>query len=134
MPADTDLVTYLDSATALTAGTDLFAGPMPELPDNCVALTHYNSQRSDDYTMGASLSAPGLEMEDVQLMVRNTSRATARTNADAYHALLANLHSATLSGRTYYRIDEEGTPYSIGQDQNGRWRFVANYTVKKGRG
>ena len=134
MPADADLVTYLDGATALTAGTDLFVGPMPELPDNCVAITHYNSQRSDDYAMGASLSAPGLEVEDVQLMVRNTARATARTNADAYHALLANMHGATLSARAYYRIDEEGTPYCIGQDQNGRWRFVANYTVRKARG
>jgi len=67
-------------------------------------------------------------------MVRNTARATARTNADAYHALFANLHSTTLSGRAYYRIEEEGTPFCIGQDQNGRWRFVANYTCKKARG
>ena len=134
MAADSDLVTYLDSGTALTAGTDLFVGPMPESPDNCVAVTHYNSQRSDDYTMGASLSAPGYEVEDVQVMVRHTSRATARTNADAYHALLANLHGQTLSGRAYYRIDEDGTPYCIGQDQNARWRFVANYTCRKARG
>lgn len=134
MPADSDLVAYLDSATSLTSGTDLFEGPMPELPDNCVVVTHYNSQRPDDYVMGASLSAPGYEIEDVQLMVRNTSRATARANADTYHALLANLHSMTLSTRYYYRIDEEGTPFSIGQDKNGRWRFVANYSVKKARG
>lgn len=134
MPADSDLVAYLDGATALTSGTDLFVGPMPEQPDNCVAITHYNSQQPDDYAMGASLSAPGYEIEDVQLMVRHTARATARTNANAYHALLANLHSTTLSARYYYRIDEDGTPFCIGQDQNGRWRFVSNYTVKKARG
>jgi hypothetical protein len=134
MPADSDLVTYLDSATTLTSGTDLFVGPMPEMPDNCVAVTHYNSQRSDDYAMGASLSAPGYEIEDVQLMVRNTSRSMARADADAYHALIANMHSATLSGRAYFRVDEEGTPFCIGQDQNGRWRFVANYEIKKARG
>lgn len=134
MPADSDLVAYLDSATALTAGTDVFVGPMPELPDNCVAITHYNSQASDDYAMGASLTAPGLEVEDVQLMVRHTARATARTNANTYHALLANLHSTTLSGRYYHRVEDDGPPFVLGQDQNGRWRFVANYTCRKARG
>lgn len=135
MPADEDLVTYLDTASALvTAGTNLFAGPMPEDPDVCVAVTHYASEESDAYVMGASLTAPGYEVESVQLMVRHTARATARTTANTLHALLANLHSTTLSGRAYFAVEDQGTPYSIGQDQNGRWRFVSNYTARKARG
>lgn len=136
MPADEDLVAYLTTQVGLTAGTNLFVGPMPETPDACVAVTHYGSQRSDSYVMGASLTAPGYEVENVQVMVRDTQerRANARTTANSVHALLANLQSTELSGRTYFAVEDDGTPYCIGKDQNERWRFVANYVVKKDRG
>lgn len=135
MPADEDLVDYLDTNSALvTEGTNLFAGPMPEDPDVCIAVTHYGSQGSDAYVMGASLTAPGYEVEEVQLMVRHTSRATGRSTANTLHALLANLHSTTINARSYFAVEDQGPPFTIGQDQNGRWRFVSNYTVKKVRG
>jgi hypothetical protein len=109
---------------------------MPEQPDDCVAVTHYGSERSDAYVMGASLTAPGYEVESVQVMVRKVegSRSSARSLADSIHAYLANLHSTTLSTRYYYEVDDDGPPFTIGQDQNARWRFVANYTVRKARG
>lgn len=134
MPLEADIVAYLDPLVSETAGTDLFEGPMPELPNNCVAISHYNSQRSDDYAMGASLSAPASELEDFQVMVRNAVKATAKTRADAIHALLDNLQGVTMSGRVYFAIESDGPPYSIGQDQNGRWRCVANYHARKQRG
>lgn len=135
MPLDTDIVTYLDPLVSETAGTDLFEGPMPELPDNCVAVTHYNSQASDDYSMGASLTAPATELEDFQVMVRNTVKATARTRANAIHALLDNLQGVTMSGRVYQHITSDGPPsHVLGQDANGRWRCTANYHARKARG
>jgi hypothetical protein len=103
-------------------------------PGPFVAVTHYASERSDAYVMGASLSAPGYEVESVQVETRHQLRATARSTANTIHGHLANLHSTTLSGRAYFAVDEEGTPSTLGQDQNGLWRIVANYTIKKARG
>lgn len=135
MAVEADLVSYLDTQSALvTAGTDLFEGPMPELPDACVAVTHYNSERSDEYTMGASLTAPGYEVEWVQLMVRHGTKATAKSTADTLHALLDNLQGVTINTRLYFQIDSNGPPFSLGQDANLRWRYVSNYQVRKARG
>jgi len=99
-----------------------------------VAMTHYLSRPSDDYTMGASLSAPGSELQDVQVMARSPSMATARTRANAYHVLLDNLQDTTINGRVYFHVTSDGPPFSLGQDQNQRWRYVANYHVRKQRG
>ena len=138
MAAEADIVAYLAAAgIGLTAGTNLFEGPMPELPDACVAVTHYGSERSDDYTMSASLTAPGSEIELVQIMTRNTVKATGRTLADTIHTKLDNLGTTSNfggSGRTYYRADSDGPPFSLAQDDNLRWRYVANYRVRKARG
>lgn len=131
---EADLVAYLDPLIAETAGTDLFEGPAPEQPDNVIAVAHYNSQASDDFAMAASLTAPDSELEDVQVMVRNTDRATGRARAHAIHALLDNLQDATLSGRKYSHITSDGPPFGLGQDATGRWRFAANYHVRKARG
>ena len=135
MPLEADIVAYLDPLISETAGTDLYEGPPLEGPDNCVVITHYNSQQSDDYTMGASLTAPGSELEDFQVFVRNTVKATAKSKADAIHALLDNLQNVVMSGRTYFHITSDGPPSNVlGQDANGRWRCTANYHARKHRG
>lgn len=134
MALEADIVSYLDAQTALTAGTDLFEGPMPESPDACVAVTHYASQQSDDYTMGASLSAPGSELERFQVMTRALTRAAAITQANALHALLDNAQGLSINGRTYHHIMSDGPPFFLSQDGTHRWRFVANYEGRKARG
>lgn len=135
MPADADLVTYLDPLIAETGGTDLFEGPSPELPDNLIAVTVYATERSDDYVMSASLAAPGSELEHVQVMTRNTDKAAGYTRALAVHALLDNGQNLALAGgRTYFAIESEGPPFCLGQDSTLRWRWVANYKVRKVRG
>jgi hypothetical protein len=107
---------------------------MPESPDDMIALTHYNSQKSDDWVMGPSLSAPGYEVEDVQVMARSVRMNTARARADACHTLLDNLQGVTIAGRKYFTIESDGPPFGIGQDINSRWRFVASYHCRKQRG
>lgn len=138
MPVEADVVAYLDTALpTLTGGTNLFEGPMPEQPATCAAVAHYISEGSDDYTMGASLTPPGSELERVQVMVRDAVKASAKTLADSIHALLDNLGTTANfagSGRTYFRIESDGPPFSLGQDPNMRWRFAANYQVRKARG
>lgn len=135
MSVEADVVTYLAAAgLGLTAGTNLFEGEMPELPDTCVAVAHYASETSDDYAMGASLTAPGYEVELFQVMTRHATRATAISTAAAVHAALDNLGPATLSGRTYFRIESQGPPFSLAQDPSLRWRRAANYRAQKARG
>lgn len=128
MSVESDIVAYLDSVTSLTAGTDLFQGPLPELPNDCVAITHTGGEQGD-YTMGASLSAAGIEMSRFQLCVRRTARATAFTDANSYYALLANLGPVTLtSGKIYQNVESlDGQPYNLGQDAQDMWRVVCNF-------
>lgn len=136
MPVAEALIAYLDPLVAsVAAGVSLFKGPMPELPDVCVAITHYGGESALDRTMGPSLQVPGAEVPHVQVMVRHTSNATAQSLATAIHALLDGYGPATLSGVTYHNIESlDGEPSTLGQDLNQRWRYVANYRVTKGRG
>jgi Bacteriophage minor capsid protein len=132
-----DLISYLDPLLAESstgAAPTLVEGPMPEFPDAMVALTHYMSQPSDDYVMGPSLSAPGSELESVQVMSRSALMSTAQARADACYSLLDNLQNQTIGPRVYFHITSDGPPISLGQDQNARWRYVANFHCRKQRG
>ena len=135
MSIEADIVTYLDGATSLTAGTDLFQGPLPELPADCVAITHTGGEKGE-YTMGPSLSSAGIEMGRFQMAVRRTSRATAFSDANTYYALLANLGPVTLaSGKVYQDVESlDGEPYNLGQDSLDNWRVVCNFRCWKQRG
>lgn len=136
MPVQADVVAYIDAQTALTAGTNLFEGPLPgeSTQDPLVSVLHFMSRPSDDYTMGASLTAPGSEIESVKVMVRSANQATAKTQADAIHALLDNLQNTSLSGRTYFHVTSDGPPWLEAQDNNNRFRFVGQYHCRKTRG
>lgn len=128
LPAD--LITYLDPLVMDSAGTDLFEGPPPELPADVVVLTHYAGEPALGRVMGESLTEPGVEVALVQLFVRHSVMATAKTKADSYHALLDNFNG-TIGSRIYFQIESaSGMPYSIGQDERGLWRMVCNYRVQ----
>lgn len=134
MAVEADLVAYLDPLIAEAGGTSLFEGPPSETEANAIFIAHYDSEKSDDFTMGPSLDPPGSELESVQVTVRNTVRATAVSRANAIHALLDNAQNLSIGGRTYFRIESDGPPAGLGQDELGRWIFVASYHVRKHRG
>lgn len=134
MPVESDLVAYLDSQLSEVAGTSLFEGPAPENDVDLLAVTHYASEEPDTRVMGASLTAPGYEIVMVQVMARSRTKSTARARAYAAHAVLDNLHGQTLSTRLYFHIEGQGEPFLLDQDGNHRWRYVANYRVRKARG
>lgn len=123
----------LDPLRSETAGTDLFEGPAPALPVNIVVLTQYGGEAAKDRVFGPSLTPPGVEVSRIQLMVRHTEMATAKTTADAYHALLDG-YFGTIGSRTYHFVrGVDGMPHSIGQDARGNWRWVSNYSVEHER-
>ena len=138
MPVEPALVAYLDTQLSEVAGTNLFEGPMPELPDAAIAVTHAAGEPADSRTMGASLANEGLvEQPHVQVMVRGAvnDKAGPRTRAYAAHAVLDGYGPGTLSGVLYHHIEAiDGEPYTLGQDANGRHRYVANYRIEKARG
>ena len=134
MPAESAIVTYLDTLLTETAGTDLFEGPAPESPANCIAVAHYDSMEAQDRIMSGSLvNQQAVWPVMVQVMARNTSKATAEARARAAFDVLDN-YSGTLSGVTYHSIEADGEPFNLGKDENERWRFVFNLKVEKQRG
>lgn len=134
MPVETALVAYLDSQLAETAGTDLFEGPMPESPANCLHVAHYDSMEAEDRIMSGSLvDQQSVWPCMVQIMARNTDKATAYARAKAAFDVLDNF-SGTLSGVTYHSIEADGEPVNLFKDGNERWRFAFNINVRKARG
>lgn len=133
IPVDLATYLYIHASTSETSGVDLFEGPPPEKPENIVVLTNYIGEPALDRVMGPSLTPPGVEVTLVQLFVRNTDMAMAKTIADAYHVLLDNFNGI-LSGRTYFQVESvTGMPFSIGQDKQELWRYVGNYRVQHSR-
>jgi len=134
MPADVDLVAYLDPLIAETAGTDLFEGPLPETVPNGIAVTHYGGEAHDD-TMGPSLSPADMEIVAVNVTVRNAVKATAYARAAAVHAVLHNLGPVEINGRTYKHVASTGgEPRFLRRDTNDRWLYVCDYRVQKDPG
>lgn len=134
MPVETALVAYLDTLLTETSGTNLFEGPMPESPDNCIHVAHYDSTEAEDRIMSGSLVDQQCVWPSmVQIMARNTDKATAYARAKAAFDVLDNF-AGTLSGVVYHSIEADGEPVNLFKDGNERWRFAFNLTVRKARG
>jgi Bacteriophage minor capsid protein len=136
LPLASDIVDYLDPLTTWTAGTDLFYGPMPELPDSCVAVTAYAGESAaEERTFGPSLQAPQCEIGRFQVAVRGTVQATVAADALALHALLDGLGDATINGRIYFYVESvNGEPAFLKQDESQRYTYAASYRARKQRG
>ena len=139
MSVEADIVTYLDAQTALTAGTDLFEGPMPEKPDICVAVTSYAGESAAQHRVfGPSLTPPQMEISRFQVASRHTSKATAESTAVACFAKLDGF-SGTAT-RTYFYVEStNGEPFFLKQDDGGdgggpRYTYVCSYRAQKARG
>lgn len=131
MAVETALVTYL--AAALPAET-IVEGPMAESPANQMHVAHYDSMEAEDRVMSGSLvNQQAVWPSMVQVMVRDTDKATAYSRAYAAWLLLDN-YSGTLGGVTYHSIEADGEPVNLFKDGNERWRFSFNVTVRKQRG
>lgn len=86
-----------------TEGVDLFIGPMPETPVNCVAIRVYPGSPEVRAFDGGSLAAPKVEYPRFQVLVRNTSLNAAWTKARACRDAL-RWYSGTVNGTVYHNI------------------------------
>jgi len=119
---------YVDAGSALTVGTDLFKGLMPETPDVCVALYETPGERALEMVGG---STPTVERPHLQVVARATDYVTARTNSQTVHGILQAVTDLNLSGVRYLRIQPLQAPYLMGRDENRRVKVVFNCSVEK---
>jgi len=146
---------YLKNQNIGTPGTDIFLGLIPDQPDNCVALFEYAGSPPDLHWNG---EYPGL-----QVRVRNTGYAAARSKIGEIMTALHGLCEQTLSGveetgngeeengggeepingdgdneplpgTRYLLIKARGSPEILKRDANNRIELVLNFEIIKERG
>ena len=120
-----EIGTYLQTQGKGTVGTDIFLGLMPDEPDNCIALFEYAGSPPDLHWNG---EYPGL-----QVRVRNTSYAAARTKIGEAMTALHGLHEQTISGTRYLLIKARGSPEVLKRDNNNRVELFVNFEIMKER-
>lgn len=136
MTLTSDISSYLQSAgigisgdivgTVLTPpNANIFENQMPPLPDECVSIFAYGGRQPSHAWSG--------EFPQVNIRVR------AKTNQAAYdkaYTILTALHGvlhATINGTTYYLIEAQHSPASLGRDAKGRHLYSLNFAIVRER-
>lgn len=125
MPLLPDISSRLDSQGRGTRGTDIFVSKSPDSPDNVIVIYEFMGQEPYN-AMGPSGTAPYVKRPRFQVVVRNTSYASAQTLADQ---IFSDLHwfKGTIGSTTYLLIRALNQPFSIGEDENNRAQLACNY-------
>jgi hypothetical protein len=125
-----EVATYLDTQlVTLTAGTNLFAGTLPETPIECVALFE-NLSMPPVETHGDG-TRPVIEKPRLQVIVRSTNYSSGRVLIDSVWEQLQVVSNDTLSGVRYFRIASSDSPTLLNRDANQRPLFSCNFDVWK---
>lgn len=123
--------TYLDTnVSALTLGTNLFLGLMPDTPAICASIYELTSM-SPYFTMNGSTSEPVLENPRVMLYVRHSVYSTGRALIETVWKQLNEVSDDTLSSVGYLRIAGLGSPEFLERDENFNVMFSCNFQVMK---
>lgn len=116
---------YLDAqSTRFTAGTNLFYNWLPSEPGTAASIIETGGL-APAYTFAGDL--PKFENQRVQVMCRSTSSTRARANMNDAWFQLQEVANETLSSRSWLRVAAVQSPFSVGQDEQGRWLFAANF-------
>jgi hypothetical protein len=118
-----EIGTYLQTQGIGTLGADIFLGLMPDQPDNCIALFEYAGSPPDLHWNG---EYPGL-----QIRVRNTSYAAARSEIGKVIEKLHGLCEQTLSDTRYLLIKARGSPEVLKRDASNRVELFVNFEIIK---
>ena len=120
-----ELGAYLDAqSTRFTAGTNLFYNWLPSEPGTAASIIETGGL-PPAYTFGGDL--PKYENQRVQVMCRSTSSTRARGNMNDAWVQLQEIENETLSSRSWLRVSAVQSPFSLGQDDQGRWLFACNF-------
>jgi hypothetical protein len=125
----TYLAANISGATALTLGTNLFLGRLPETPDTCVAI-YETGGTVPSHTMGGA-SAPVVERSRVQIVVRSGNYSAGRTLAGDIWDTLEGIADEALTGVRYFRVTAVQSPFPLERDTTDRIIFTQNFDVLK---
>lgn len=117
---------YLQTQNLGTKGTNLFIGVLPETNSMVTVLNEFNGDIIETNKVGIALYQPSLQ---VRTRGMPEDYATPKTRIAAIQTALAALPDASYSGVRILRIRPQGTILALGQDNNMRYEFSANFQV-----
>ena len=143
-----DVATYIAASTshgltvATSAGGNLYKVPLPVAAPSglCASIVEYGGAPGIRVMSTGSLNAPIFENVTFQVMVRDNSTdfQAARNTVESVYCALDGLARTRLDGTTsgpiYDWIEAQHQPYFLSYDENGRPRFVVNFSARKERG
>lgn len=123
-----DLGTYLDAQVgALTLGTNLFLGRLPDAPDTAVALFEYAG--APPVNVMGSDAPPILEQPRIQVLSRASSYSASRSQAITVWLVLEGILNETISGTLYQRVEAVQSAFPLERDTHERSVFAQNFQV-----
>jgi hypothetical protein len=124
-----DIIDVLTSGGAGTGGTDLYAGPYPDMPIDVIGVIETGGLPGT-YTMTTD---PGLERPRLQIAVRSASYATARNRSQLCANLMDAMRARRINGVQYHWAQVVMPPAYLGQDENRNHLFVLNLDIVRDR-
>ena len=119
--SELDVATILDTVPGLTAGTNLFAGPIPTTPPDQFVCARYTTGEKDG-AIGEADGAPIAYRVTVQVIVRG-ARMKYKETLDLALACFEALTHTTQSSY-HYLCPVGGGPSYAGVDENSRHKFA----------
>lgn len=125
-----EIARYLAEQGVGTVGVNLFAGGMPDQPDEALAVIPYYG-RQPQLERGATPDV-GIEYPRAQILARANHPRRALELAERPYRVLARLANRRLSGTWYVGVVPLQSPYSVGRDEAGRYLAGFNIEAMKG--
>jgi len=117
----------VDIGTLLTGiNSNIYYNDLPDTPDNCLALFFSGGQPS---VHNMNQQAPTLEKPTFQVRIRNTSCATATTQAESIKDILNGKTGTTINSTLYEAIYLQGDIFNIGRDDRERTNLTVNFVA-----
>ncbi len=123
-----ELGDYLQTQGVGTLAEDLFLGGLPDEPDAAVAIQEYQGEAP---AFAHGTSGVNIEQRRFQVIGRGLTSTAAGVLAQGANAVLIAVKNRILGGTYYVGIYPLQSPFPLGKDGNGRYRFVCNYRVEK---
>jgi len=111
---------------------NIYLGDLPDTPDNCIGLYQTGGQ-DPQHQLGASTEEVH-ETPTFQVRLRNTTYATANTEAEQVKDVLDGLINQVVNGNEYKSIFMQGDINSLGRDGRNRVNLSVNFIAKVKRG
>ena len=119
----TDITALLQAAGVGVETTTLFAGRMPETPNECISVIPYQGLPG---LYVQERAAPSYERPSVQVMVRGHGSIATENRARAAYDALAAVANQTINGTFYLAIRPNHEPFPLPKDSNDRDLWVIN--------